>query len=196
MARQGIRMRDSVKTGLIIKPSFREVAKLGGFFEIIGRRAGRTVVGGHYHGPEHLFRDVCKNLVTSVGLTYITGAGLLGVAADSTWFVGLADANPAFAAGDTLASHAGWTEATEYDEVNRQAWTGVAGAAGAASNSSSPSVFTINATISVEGAFIASVNTGTSGTLLCEAPMAVQRDLIDNDVITVIYNWGAADDGV
>src|ERR1044072_10029797 len=54
------------------------------------------------------------NLVTNQGLNYLLSVGLAGGTADSTWFVGLISASPTPAAGDTQASHGGWTEVTAY----------------------------------------------------------------------------------
>ena len=57
-----------------------------------------------------------KNLVVNVGLQYMAGVALTSTAQITTWYVGLYGAaatnNPA--AGDTMSSHAGWTEVTAY----------------------------------------------------------------------------------
>lgn len=129
------------------------------------------------------------NLIVNAGLTYLVGSALIGVTVDTTWFVGLADASPTFAAADTLASHGGWVEFTEYDETNRVAWTGVAGSAGIVTNTASPAVFTINAAGGgLGGAFLAGVNTGTSGTLFAgKALTGGNRTVADNDVVNVTY---------
>ena len=101
------------------------------------------------------------------------------------WFVGLKAGVAGDAAGDTLASHAGWTESTPY-AGNRPAWTenGVA-SGGAASNSAAKAAFTINATATVTGAFLASVNTGTAGLLYGVGDFTTARSVISGDTLNV-----------
>ena len=78
-------------------------------------------------------------------------------------------------AGDTLGAHAGWTEINPYTG-NRPAWT-KNGAAnnGAMSNSSSKAVFSINANLTVYGAFLCSVNSGNSGKLYGAGEFSASR---------------------
>ena len=85
------------------------------------------------------------NLVVDEGLDYQRGAVLLGETQVDSWYVALVDGNPTIAAGDTYATQAGWSEITDYDEANRPAWTGVAGATGVATNSADRAEFTISA---------------------------------------------------
>jgi hypothetical protein len=137
--------------------------------------------------------DTIHNLVTNEGLNHLLDVTLSGAAQDTTWFVGLTDSAPTAAAGDTLASHAGWTEITDYDEVNRVAWVdgGVSGQS--LSNTASPADFTIDASVTVGGAFLAGVNTGTSGVLYAVGAFtAGDKGLSDNDVLTVTATFTAA----
>lgn len=109
-----------------------------------------------------------ENLVTTEGKNYLLSAGLDGGTQTTTWYVGLTDGTPTAAAGDTMASHAGWTEVTAFDETARQAWTGGTAASGSIDNSASKASFTISTdSTTVGGAFLASVSTksGTTGTL-------------------------------
>jgi hypothetical protein len=88
-----------------------------------------------------------------------------------------------------MSSHAGWVEVEDYDEGARQTWTGVAGSAGVSTNSAAPSVFTIDATVTVGGVFLTSVSTkgGTTGTLFSAKAFSSDRALVDNDTLTVTY---------
>ena len=63
------------------------------------------------------------NLVTNVGLDDILDKYLKGSAYTAAFYVGLTDGTPTVAAGDTMASHAGWVEVTAYSEANRPALT-------------------------------------------------------------------------
>jgi len=138
------------------------------------------------------------NLVVNVGLKdmndkYFTGSGYT-----ATWFIGLygaaASNNPA--AGDTSASHAGWTEVTAYSQATRPA--AVFAAATTAdpsviSNSGSPAVYSINGTTTVGGAFLISNNTkgGTTGVLFSAADFQSpgDRSVASGDTINVTYQF-------
>jgi hypothetical protein len=131
------------------------------------------------------------NLIVNVGLTYLVGSALIGVTVDTTWFIGLTDNSPTVVAANTMASHAGWIEFDEYDETTRQAWTGVAGAAGVVTNTASPATFTINAAGGgLGGAFMAGSSTKNETASLLFAAKALtggNRVVADNDVVQVTY---------
>lgn len=135
------------------------------------------------------WRDTIDNIVVNEGLDYILDAGLSGGTVDTSWFIGLTSASPTIAAGNTLASHAGWTEVTAYDEASRQAWVdgGVSGQS--VSNAGTPAVFTINAdTTDVGGAFLCGVASGTSGILYAAGAFtAGNKSLDDNDTLEVTF---------
>jgi hypothetical protein len=106
-----------------------------------------------------------ENLVTTEGKNHMLGVTLDGQAQDTTWFVGLTDGTPTVAAGDTLASHAGWVEVTAYTGTRQAAVFGTAGS-GSLDNSASPAAFPITSdSTTIGGAFLASVTSGTSGVL-------------------------------
>lgn len=113
----------------------------------------------------------------------------------TTWYMSLIDNTgfTALAAADTLASHAGWTEFTSYDEATRPEWTEGA-AASKSIASSAASVFTINATGTIKGGFIASDNTkgGTTGTLWATSAFASTYPVEDNDVLNISYTASGA----
>jgi hypothetical protein len=54
------------------------------------------------------------NLVVDDGLNDSLDKHLKGNSYTAAWYVGLAGADPVFAAGDLMGSHAGWDEAENY----------------------------------------------------------------------------------
>lgn len=108
----------------------------------------------------------------------------------ATWYIGIVDNGgfSAFAAGDTMSSHAGWTEFTAYSESTRVEW--VEGAAsGRSITNPSPSVFNINGSGTLKGVFVTSDSTksGTSGTLWATAAFASTVTVSNGDQLKVTY---------
>jgi hypothetical protein len=139
-----------------------------------------------------------KNLVVNAGLQYMAGSALTSVTQITTWYLGLygAAASNTPAAGDTMASHAGWTEVVPYSNANRVTAT-LATATTAnpsvVTNSASPAVFNINATATVGGAFLTSSNTksGSTGTLFSAADFGSpgDRSVVSGDTLSVTYTF-------
>ena len=137
--------------------------------------------------------DVIENLVTNAGLDYLLDIGLSGGSQITSWYVGLTDGTPTPAAADTLASHSGWTEVTDYDEESRVAWVDGGVSNQSVSNSGSGAEFTIDDTVTVGGAFLASAASGTSGTLYAVGAFSGgDKSLGDDDVLTVTATFTAA----
>lgn len=138
------------------------------------------------------------NLVVNEGLQdmntkYFSGSGYTAV-----WYIGLYGSgstnNPA--AGDTMASHIGWTEVTAYSQATRPAVTfGTATTADPSviTNSASPATFSINGTTTVGGAFLTSNNTkgGTTGILFSASDFQSpgDRSVVNGDTLTVTYTF-------
>lgn len=138
------------------------------------------------------------NLVVNVGLQYMAGTALTSTSQITSWYLGLygaaASNNPA--AGNTMASHAGWTEVTDYTEATRPAATFAAATnanPSVVTNTASKAVFTINATITVGGAFLTSDNTkgGSTGTLFSAADFSApgDRSVVSGDILNVTYTF-------
>jgi len=141
------------------------------------------------------------NLVVNQGIQYMAScaltAGATAVTQLTTWYLGLygagASNNPA--AGDTMASHAGWTEVVPYSNATRPTCTFVAATTAnpsVATNSASPAVFNINATSTVGGAFLVSNNTksGTTGTLFSASDFTTgDRSVVSGDTLNVTYTF-------
>jgi len=141
------------------------------------------------------------NLVVNVGLQYMAGTALTSVTQITTWYLGLygAAASNSPAAGDTMSSHAGWTEVTAYSEANRPTATFATATTANPSvvtNSASKAVFTMNSTTTVGGAFLTSNNTkgGTTGTLFSAADFSApgDRSVTSGDILNVTYTFSLA----
>ena len=142
-----------------------------------------------------------KNLVVNVGLQYMAGTALTSVTQITTWYVGLygAGASNTPAAGDTMSSHAGWTENTTYSNATRVTATFATATTGNPSvvtNTASPSVFNINGTTTIGGAFLTSSSTkgGTTGTLFSAADFGSpgDRSVVSGDTLSVTYTFSLA----
>jgi hypothetical protein len=138
------------------------------------------------------------NLVVNVGLKDMNDKYFSGSAYTAAWYIGLygAAASNDPAAGDTMASHAGWTEVTDYSETERpQAVFGAATTADPSviSNSASVAVFSINGTTTVGGAFLTSDDTkgGTTGVLFSAGDFQAPGDraVVSGDVINCTYQF-------
>lgn len=142
-----------------------------------------------------------KNLVVNGGLQDMNSKYFTGSAYTAAWYLGLygpgSTNNPA--AGDTMASHAGWTENTTYSNANRPTCTfGTPTTANpsVATNSASPATFNINGTTTIGGAFLTTSNTkgGTTGTLYSAADFSApgDRSVVNGDTLTVTYTLSLA----
>jgi hypothetical protein len=142
-----------------------------------------------------------KNLVVNGGLQDMNAKYFTGSTYTAAWYIGLygaaASNNPA--ASDTMSSHAGWTEIVPYSNATRPVCTfGTPTTANpsVATNSASPSSFSINATSTVGGAFLTSNSTksGTTGTLYSAADFGSpgDRSVASGDVLTVTYTLSLA----
>lgn len=136
--------------------------------------------------------DANFNRVVNTGLDNILDVGL----ASQTRYVGLADGTPTTAAGDTMASHAGWTEITAYSETVRQTYTDAGVSSQSCTNSASKAQFSINGTTTTGGAFLTTDNakSGTAGTLVSvEAFTEGDRSVVSGDTVSVTITYTIAD---
>jgi hypothetical protein len=137
--------------------------------------------------------EECENLLTTAGATDLLAKYLKGSAYTAAFFVGLKGTGT-ISAGDTMASHAGWTEVTAYSAGTRPALTLGTPASGSVDNSASPASFTANASATVAGAFVVTDSTkgGTAGTLYGAADFASARSLLSADVLNTTITLTAA----
>ena len=158
--------------------------RIGGVFEMVCK------------GPDGKvkWKQVAHNLVTNEGLNHILDIVLGGDTQITTWYVGLKNTG-APAAGDTLASHAGWTENSNYTG-NRQEFVEGAASAQSISNTGNVASFSIDTNSqTIAGAFLCSAATGTTGTLFSVVDFASSKSCDNGDTLEVTYTVSAADDG-
>lgn len=171
---------------------------IAGLRAAIGRALGRRASEGfrpavYWHvecvrNGEVVWTDEGENLIVDTGLNDALDKWLKGSTYTAAFYVGLTSSTPTVAAGDTMASHAGWTEITDYSESVRQTLTLGTVSAKSVNNSSNKAVFTINGTTTVGGAFLTTNSTkgGTSGTLIsAKAFTGGNRSVVSSDVLNV-----------
>lgn len=191
MSIEKLSAKDSVSCGLIAGTRHSEQAKA----------TGRFVIECFDKDGKLKWSAEESNLVVNVGLQYMAGVALTSTAQITTWYIGLygaaASNNPA--AGDTAASHIGWTEVTPYSNATRPTATFAAATAANPSvvtNSASPATFTINASSTVGGAFLISNSTkgGSTGTLFSAADFQSpgDRSVVNGDTLQVTYTFSLA----
>lgn len=157
---------------------------------VAGAKAESTVrVTNHYrfeaydkHGNLK-WAEEADNLVTNAGLDDVLDKYLKGSSYTAAWYVGLTDGTPTVAAGDTMASHAGWTEVTAYSEATREVLTLGTVASQSVDNSASRASFSINAdSTTIGGAYLTTDNTkgGTTGTLYSVVAFTAGDKSLDN----------------
>jgi hypothetical protein len=132
--------------------------------------------------------DQIKNLVVTVGKNDLLDKYFQGSSYTALWYLGLVNSGGTFAAGDTMASHAGWTENTGYSAATRPApsW----GAASAGAKSTTATAFSINASGTIGGAFMTNNNTkgGTTGILYSAGNFSGgNRTVASGDTLNVTY---------
>lgn len=159
---------------------------------------GKYIVECFDKDGNHKWTAETPNLVVNVGLQYMAGTALVGVTQINAWYIGLygAGASNTPAAGDTAASHLGWTENTSYNQATRPV-ASFAAATNAnpsvVTNTASKAAFTMNATTTIGGAFLISNNTkgGTTGTLFSAADFQApgDRSVVSDDILNVTYQF-------
>ena len=173
----------------------------GGFAADSASAKGVYKIQCHDKDGNLKWEDEALNLVVNVGLQDMNAKYFTGSAYTAAWYIGLygAAATNSPAAGDTMSSHAGWTEVVAYSQATRPACTfGTPTTANpsVATNSASPATFSINATTTVGGAFLTSNSTksGTTGTLYSAADFSAPGDraVTNGDTLSVTYTLSLA----
>jgi hypothetical protein len=142
------------------------------------------------------WEEKAHNLVVNEGLQNMNDEYFTGSGYSAAWYLGLVDgpgAGNTYAAADTLASHSGWTENTDYSGDRKAVTFGTPTTADPSviDNSGSPSQFSMTGTATIAGAFLASVDTGTSGVLFSVSNFQSPGDraVVSGDTLNVTYEF-------
>lgn len=153
------------------------------------------IISGSYHVECHdadgnlKWTEEIENLVTTVGKNSLLDVGL-GGSSFTAFAMALVDGGsaPTYAAADTMASHAGWTENQTYSNATRPAPTFNAASAG--SKATTATAFNINGTATIAGLFLTTgtAKGGTTGTLYSAGNFGTgNRSVITGDTISATY---------
>tara|TARA_R110000868_G_scaffold162915_2_gene394940 strand:+ start:774 stop:1352 length:579 start_codon:yes stop_codon:yes gene_type:complete len=178
---------DTVSSGLVCGTKPEAKARAGGVYKV-------QCVGADGHVK---WEEKMHNLVVNQGLQNMVATYLDAATQTTTWYLGLITgpgSGTTIAAGDTLASHAGWTEFTNYTGTRKTAVFGTATTADPSviDNTASPASFGITgAGGNVAGAFLASVTSGTSGILFSASDFQSPGDrvVVTGDTLNVSYTF-------
>jgi hypothetical protein len=177
--------KDAVSAGLITNPTSGDAVGAGGVYTV-------TCVGPD--GVEK-WSDTFHNLVMNVGLQDMNAKYFSGSAYTAAWYLGLVTgpgSGTTFAAADTLATHAGWTENVAYSGSRKAVTFGTATTANPSviTNSASPSSFTMTGSATIAGAFLCNVATGTSGVLFSAGDFSGgDKAVTSGDALNVTYTF-------
>lgn len=151
----------------------------------------KTVHNFECRGPdgELKWAEEVENLTTYAGLADMLSKYWLGANYTAAFYVGLKGTGT-IAGTDTMASHAGWSEVTGYSQAARPTLTlgaVTSGATASVDNSANKATFSITASITAAGAFVATNSTvgGTTGTLVGASDFSQPRTMGAGDSLTV-----------
>lgn len=177
---------DTVAAGLVANTGMSQTAKAGGVYHVQCLDKDGNVK----------WEDSMHNLVVNEGLADMNTKYFKGSAYTAAFFLGLVTgpgSGTTYAAADTLASHAGWTEFTNYSGSRKAVTFGTATTANPSVLATSSAVsFTISgAGGTVAGAFLCTVSSGTSGVLFSEADFQSPGDrvVVSGDTLNVTYTF-------
>jgi hypothetical protein len=180
--------QDSASATLIRGGDTQETMNITGYYTI-------ECIGSD---GEVKWADGIENLVVTEGKAKLFNVNFASGTPTTAWYLGLVEQigawAPAFAVTDTLASHgngtsSGWAETTSYAGTRK---TATFTATATNSISASAASFVMNASVTAAGAFLATVSSGTSGTLYSAgAFIGGNRTVVSGDTIVVTYTTSA-----
>jgi len=182
--------QDVVNAGITTYPKSSDSAKAGGVYTVVCT------------GPDGQIKweDSFHNLVVNEGLQDMNAKYFKSVGYTGVFYIGLVTgpgSGNVYDAGDTLASHLGWTEFTDYSGSRGTVTFGSATSADPSviNNIAHPNAFTISGVVgsaNVAGAFLAT-STDDSGVLFSVGNFTVGDKLVsDGDTLTVTYQFSLA----
>lgn len=129
-----------------------------------------------------------RNGTTIEGKNHLLDVYFGGTTPVTTWYIGLID-NAGFsslAEADTLASHAGWTELTQYTG-DRKEWVDAA-AASKVKGTTTDASFTFSADKTTYGSFLCGASTGTSAKLFNTSAFSSPQVIGNGSILDVSYS--------
>lgn len=148
------------------------------------------------------WQDTAKNLVTKQGLQDMNDKYFKGSAYTAAWYLGLVNASPSpvYSPDDTMASHTGWAETTDYSGTDRATvnfGTPTNADPSVIDNDASQASFSITGTVTVAGAFLTATqdNSTDTGVLFSVAGFEApgDRSVVSGDTLLVKYEFSLAD---
>lgn len=179
-----------------------EGLNLGGVFKAelyrpygIARLSRKMATWFYNHGKmfhKLIWTDEYKNTVVNVGLQHVLDVTFSSLTEISPWFLLLTDGTPTVAAGDTLSSHVGWVEETDYTG-DRKEWVEVRSGQ-TMTNSASVAAFAITGSATIGGSGLCSVATTTSGVLMSAGALSGgDRPVANLDTLNLTYTMTGSD---
>lgn len=137
------------------------------------------------------WEDGFHNLVPSQGLQYMSASFFNATGYTTALYFGLITgpgSGTSFAAADTLASHAGWSESTLVG--SRKAITfGTPTTDTPSVTIGTAAVFTVTGATTIAGAFVTNASSGTSGVLFAEGDFSADKVVTIGDTLAVTYTF-------
>lgn len=135
-----------------------------------------------------------SNLIVDEQLDAILDEVWRNQAQATAWYCGLTTGTTTPAAGDAMASHAGWTEWQTYSEGARQTWSPGAASSQSITNSTAMTFTSSGASQAVDGGFVSDSSTkgGTTGRLSNVKAFASTKTLDSSETIDVTVTISAS----
>lgn len=129
------------------------------------------------------------NAVVDIGLDRILDVMFNGGTPSTVWYLGLINGSASLDGTDTMVSHAGWTENSNYDETTRPTWSPASEGTGIIRNATYAD-FTMNGSFSLAGVLVVDDNQKglTAGELWSTAKFINgDKSVQSGDVIRLLY---------
>lgn len=131
-----------------------------------------------------------ENLITNAGKTDILQKYFKGVAYTAAWYMGFKSALGGQVAGDTLAAHPGWAEVSPQG-ANRVALVFNAALANSIGTGQFDVAITLAGPTDVGGGFVATAQSGSTGTLYSVGDFSQVRPVSAGDTLQLSQTFGA-----
>jgi len=175
------KMKDKAEASMVSKPDLQNKLTFMGVYKVNCFDENNNLK----------WSEIAKNTVVEEGINHILDVQFHAETQVTTWYIGLKETG-AEADGDTLASHGGWVEFTDYSG-SRQEFIEAAASSKSITNTASPATFNITGAGTVAGCMIASVLSGSSGKLFSATDFASPRTVANTDIINVTWTLTGAD---